>query len=302
MTARDGVVELRAGRAEFGVAPTIGGAITHFRWTGGTRIHDWLRPATIDDLASGDAGRLACFPLVPYSNRIRAGRFAFRGRSVQLPRANIAQPHPLHGHGWREPWTVTERAADRVTLELVHATDAWPYPYRARQDFELTVDELRVTLAVENRGREAMPVGLGLHPFFPRTPRCRLVARVVAMWATDAEVMPTALVAADRRLGTDDGLPIDEVALDNVFTGWSGHALVRWPERDAALALEADPPLAFLVVYSPPGERYFCAEPASHCTDAFNLAAQGRADSGMLVLDPGARVAATVRFRPRVRG
>jgi hypothetical protein len=46
---------------------------------------------------------------------------------------------------------------------------------------------------------------------------------------------------------------------------------------------------------------YFCAEPVSHCTDAFNLAAQGRGDTGMLLLMPGAGLSATVRSGRRSR-
>ena len=59
-------------------------------------------------------------------------------------------------------------------------------------------------------------------------------------------------------------------------------------------------PLDFLVVYSPAGEDYFCAEPVSHCTDAFNLARQGRRDTGMLTLGPRATLGVSVRFRPSV--
>ena len=63
------------------------------------------------------------------------------------------------------------------------------------------------------------------------------------------------------------------------YAGWQRQATIVWPETRARLVLEASPPLGFLVLYSPPGEPFFCAEPVSHCTDAFNLAAQGRADA-----------------------
>ncbi len=63
-----------------------------------------------------------------------------------------------------------------------------------------------------------------------------------------------------------------------------------------AATVTADDPLRFLVVYTPPGESYFCAEPVSHCTDAFNLADRGRNDTGMIVLPPGKAASATVRF------
>ena len=255
------VITLSADRARVGIAPGIGGSITHYHWVDGSRRHDWLRPATPADLASRSAGRLASFPLIPFSNRIRDGRFTFGGRAVELPLNQWPQPHAEHGHGWQAAWSVVERADDRLALEYDHPAGAWPFPYRARQDFLLTGDELRLTLAIENRGSETMPAGLGFHPYFPRTPGCRLSAQVDAMWATDAEVMPTALTGA-------------------------------------RLLLDAGPPLGFLVVYSPAGEDFFCVEPVSHCTDAFNLAAQGRDDTGMLTLHPGASLSATMRFRP----
>lgn len=292
------VLTLRSGRASVGIAPAIGGSLTHFRWRDKGRVHDWLRPAAADDLAARTADRLACFPLAPFSNRIREGRFAFGGHAVALPLNQLPQPHAEHGHGWQVPWNVSARADDSLTLEYDRAADAWPFPYRARQEIVLTGDDLRLTLTIDNRGREAMPAGLGFHPYFPRTPQCRLAAAVDAMWATDAEVMPTVLTGADARLADGHGLPVAEAVLDNAFTGWKGHATIHWPERRARLDLDADPPLEFLVVYSPAGEDYFCVEPVSHCTDAFNLAAQGRDDTGMLTLQPGAVVSATVRFRP----
>ena len=292
------VILLRTGRAELGIAPGVGGSITHFRWSIGAQRHDWLRPTSTADLASRTSDRLACFPLVPFSNRIRDGRFDFCGHAVRLPLNQWPQPHAEHGHGWQAAWSVVEHAEDRLAIDYEHPADAWPFPYRARQEFALTDDELRVTLSIENRGLEPMPVGLGLHPYFPRTARCRLSARVEAMWATDGEVMPTALIAADPRLGTDAGLPIADIVLDNAFTGWCRQATIDWPESGARLLIAADRPFDFLVVYSPAGEPYFCAEPVSHCTDAFNLAAQGRRDTGMLTLDPGASLSATVRFRP----
>jgi aldose 1-epimerase len=292
------VVALRAGRAELGIAPAVGGAIVYYRTKTAGRSHDWLRAARPADLASGVAGRLSCFPLVPFSNRIRNGTFEFAGQRITLPLNLAGEPHAEHGHGWQSPWTIADQSVDRLTIVYDHAPDAWPFPYRAQQEFALAEDELAVRLSVENRGGATMPVGLGLHPYFPGSARCRLAARVDAMWATDAEVMPTALVAADPRLGDDAGLPVAETPFDNAFTGWRRSARIDWPERNARLTLVADPPLDFLVVYTPAGKGYFCAEPVSHCTDAFNLAAQGRRDTGMLTLDPDASVSATVRFRP----
>jgi aldose 1-epimerase len=51
--------------------------------------------------------------------------------------------------------------------------------------------------------------------------------------------------------------------------------------------MAAEAPLDFLVVYTPPARPFFCAEPVSHVTDAFNLEAAGRTDTGARALAPG---------------
>ena len=94
------------------------------------------------------------------------------------------------------------------------------------------------------------------------------------------------------------GIAIEDVELDNVFTGWSGEAVIAWPEYRLELAMSASAPLRFLVVYVPGNESYFCAEPVSNSTDAFNLG-RSRDDTGMLVLEPGDQARATIRFTLR---
>src|SRR6185369_13991324 len=100
---------LHAGHAEAGVAPGIGGSLTHFHWIDGTRTYAWLRPTPEADCRRGPADRLACFPLVPFSNRIREGRFRFGGREIALPLNQLPQPHAEHGHGWQSAWIVASR-------------------------------------------------------------------------------------------------------------------------------------------------------------------------------------------------
>jgi aldose 1-epimerase len=143
-----------------------------------------------------------------------------------------------------------------------------------------------------------MPAGLGWHPYFPRTAGTTLTARVTGLWQTDAEVLPVACVAPTPDGDPGRGLLVDRVALDNAFVGWDGRAVVAWPERGVRLRLGTRGPLGTLVVYTPPGESFFCAEPVSHITDAFNLAAAGRTDTGMLTLAPGESVRASLALVP----
>ena len=90
----------RAGNLRLELSPSIGGAISAFEWVDGERARPILRKCHSPLEKVLDA---ACFPLVPYVNRIRGGRFTFRGREVRLAPNMAGDPSPLHGQGWLEP-------------------------------------------------------------------------------------------------------------------------------------------------------------------------------------------------------
>jgi aldose 1-epimerase len=188
--------------------------------------------------------------------------------------------------------------ADRAVLEYRHAAGPWPWPYRATQRVALAADRLTVELGLTNEGDGPMPAGLGWHPYFPRTPGTTVTAGIRAVWLTDGEAMPTALVPAPPAADLARGVRADATPLDNAFVGWDGRAVVAWPERRARLAMTAGPPLEVLVVYTPAGRPFLCVEPVSHVTDAVNLAAAGRADTGLRSLPPGATLRAAVTLAP----
>ncbi len=291
----DNLIHLAHDRLSLSLAPRIGGAVAAFRrrMESGETL-DIFRPMPAASLAQGDVLGAGCFPLTPFSNRLRAGRCLFRGRDIILP-LNSDGPHVEHGHGWQRPWTIADRQDDAVTLVYRHQPDAWFFAYEMRQRFSLTPERLSVTIETVNLDREPMPYGFGLHPYFPRTPTCTLQAGVEGFWEVDQEVMPTRLVPVPDRADLNRGIRVDDSEMDNAFTGWNGAAIVTWPERALRLRLAASSPLRFLVVYIPRGEDHFCVEPVSNSTDAFNLA-HSRDDTGMLVLAPGERVRAEIDF------
>src|SRR5262249_35488226 len=81
---RMGSITLRQGALGVTLAPAIGGSIARFWSDARGTVLELLRPASADAVSRGDPGTLSSFPLVPWSNRIRAGRFTFDGRPVAL--------------------------------------------------------------------------------------------------------------------------------------------------------------------------------------------------------------------------
>jgi aldose 1-epimerase len=246
------------------------------------------RPGEVDPL------KFACFPLVPYSNRIRDGRFNFAGQTIQLPLNFGDHPHSIHGHGWQSAWQVANHGAAELRLQYRRGAGAWPFPYLAEQIFCLDESGLAIELRLLNLGTGPMPCGLGLHPYFPATPEARIEARVDGVWLTDDEVMPTTWCAPPANWDLSQGCAVRQMGCDNLFTGWDGTARITWPERALGLTMQAGGNLGHLVVYAPTGEDFFCAEPVSHCTDAFNSGDGG----GAVTLQAGDELAASVHFQP----
>jgi aldose 1-epimerase len=305
------LLTLTAGPLRAQLAPEAGGSIARFDGTwqrGGQdgRV-DWLRPASEQGLAQREPLAMSSFPLVPFCNRIRDGRASFEGREIRFPPNNPSapSPHPLHGIGWRRPWTVTVSGGHHASLRLeVPASEAWPWRFDAEQHFELTAERLAVTMTITNRDTAAMPAGIGHHPYFPHTPGTRLTSATGGMWLADAQVMPTELARTAEVERLRDGVVLSELDLDNNFVGWEHRALVEWP-LDASgprrsLVLQAQPPLDYFVLYCPAGADHFCAEPVSQCTDWLNLLAQyGRGPLGGARLEPGATLEARFTLAPQ---
>ena len=265
------------------------------------RVWEWLRPASDVAVSRRDGYEASAFPLVPFSNRIRSGRFSFLGRDVVLPLNRPPERHAIHGQGWQAAWTPRDVSTTSALLEFRHAPDAWPWAYRVTQRFRLSPAGLTIELALHNDSDGPMPAGLGWHPYFLRTPRTTLAARVERIWLTDAEMLPTELVPSPVTTRLSAGVMIDSAPLDNGFTGWSRRAVIDWPELGARLVMTAEPPLDFLTVFIPPSLPFFCVEPVSHATDALNLAALA-AEVGRRQLAAGATLQASITLTPELTG
>jgi len=253
--------------------PELGGAISSLRHDG----RDVLRPTPA---GARDPLEAACFPLVPYANRIAHGRFAFDGQDYHLPLNADGQPHPLHGVGWQRAWEVGAVDLESATLHHRQAADVdWPWSYAAEQHFRLSERGLQVTLSVTNRDPRPMPAGLGFHPYFPASPDTRLTFDAESVWLADAEMLPTDPAEVAHLADWSAGDAVQRTCLiDNAYAGWSGQARIDAPFGTLHLTGESTP---YLHVFMLPGADFFCAEPVSDMPDAPNRT------PGMTALAPG---------------
>lgn len=262
-------------RVTLTIDPDRGGGVLGFAVDG----RDVFRPA-----GQGGPLALASFPLVPFANRI-----AGDGNRLSLPpnAPDVDPANAIHGYGWLARWKTV--SCDDQAIVIAHDHDAadWPWAYRAEQRFTLRDDGFVHGIAVENLSDRAMPAGLGLHPYFPRT-GARLSLGANGVWRADHAGPPTAWEAMTTEPEWFEGNPHD-----HCFTRHSGAILIEWPSH--RLHIVPDPALGFAHVYIPAGEDYCCIEPVSHIPDAVNRSEPGTA-TGLRWLEPRETWVCETRF------
>ena len=268
------MIELAAGLWHAAVRPEIGGCLAALSCDGVAILRTMASDAD-------HALQSACFPLVPYCNRIAGGRFDWNGRTITIAPNLPPQPHPLHGLGWLARWLAIRSDATSALLEHAHdGSDEWPWPYVAHQHIALDRDGCTIRLLVLNRAAEPAPVGLGLHPYFRRSDTSEIMLAAETMLGIDAEFLPDGTRhAADTLAPWSKGARPPDRLVDNSFTGWNGSAEIV-DDRGTITVRGFGTPHCHL--YVPPGGSELCIEPANHLPDILN-----RAPREMPVVLPG---------------
>ena len=290
---------LRHAGQRLGLVPSLGGGVAAWQLEGPDGLHDLWRPW---DGVTHDMYQLASFAMVPWSNRISGGGFTHEGRSHAMRPNRAGEPYPIHGDGWLQAWQLAQPAPDTMVMTLEsHHFDGNPYAYLATQTFRLVEGGLDQELRVRHHGPEPLPYGLGVHPWFPRTPATRITAPVAGVWLCGGDPLPIAHTG-DYPAGwnLNEGIPAHGSLIDNGYTGWGGKACIEWPEAGRQLSVamphfERDGGAArhYCLVYRPSEGTAFCFEPITQPIDAFHL--PGR--PGLRVLAQDEEFSLTIQWR-----
>jgi len=251
-----------------------------------------LRPTPPEAVAERNSSLMACFALVPWSNRLRDASFRFRGKTYQL-RANTPEGYAIHGDVRKRPWQAL--ASDATTLAFGFESSDFadvnfPFPFGARLEYALDGPCLTTTVELVTRALEPMPAGIGFHPYYRRTllhddEQVELEAHVERAYEELVPTDPARPVPPGHDLSRMRAL--GDQSFDTCFAGWDGRAVVHWPRSGVRARIACDPPLDHLILFAPPGKPFFALEPVSNANNGFNLAAMGDPDAGVRVLGPG---------------
>jgi len=277
---------------EVSIAPSIGNMAYEFKVAGKNYLwFPYHSPAEMRD-----DPRFCCVPfLAPWANRLDQDAFWANGKKYLLNPGlgNLRRDQhqkPIHGLlNFSSLWQVAAVEADADSAWVTSRLEFWkhpeliaqfPFAHTISMTYRLRAGELQVETAIENLSAEAMPVGIGFHPYFQLhdAPRDQWKVHLAAHdhMALSNLLIPT---GESKPVEFADPQPLKGMQFDDVFGN-----LVRNPAGLARFWVEGakerltvtyGPKYTVAVVYSPASSSFICFEPMAAITDAFNLAHDG---------------------------
>jgi aldose 1-epimerase len=137
---------------------TVGGGLREYIAGG----HEVLDGYAVDAICDGGRGQL----LVPWPNRLRDGRYTWRGRELQLALSEPETANAIHGLARWMRWSVVSRSPAGCSLQLeLPAQPGYPFQLLLDVSYRLDAAGLTVTVGATNIGTEPCPFGAGAHPY-----------------------------------------------------------------------------------------------------------------------------------------
>lgn len=268
--------------------PAIGNNLFRFECGGHEII---LPPASLDSFrresfAAFQYGTPLLFP----PNRVRNGRFSFRGREYKLP-LNEPPDHHLHGEICSKAWEIAGYGASQeegawVTSRFRYADHTeimayFPHLLTFTMTYRLKEGHLYLEGVIENEGVYEAPFAFGLHPYFPLPfgsgEQIVLQIPAAAEWPVTNQAFVTGRPegsAFSQRLR--EGVPIEDYPLAgcsllSMDQETDCTCRIQMKDRGYTIAYQLDHIFPFLVLFRPEWASAYSLEPYTYVTDAFNL-------------------------------
>jgi aldose 1-epimerase len=270
------------------VVTEVGATLRSFSVDG----RDVVRGFGVDEMSRAGRGQ----NLIPWPNRIRDGRYTFRGVTQQLPLSEPARHNASHGLARYVPWVLVEKKTDAVTNRVhIHPQPGWPGTLQAMITHRVGEDGLTVTVEATNMGAEELPYGYGAHPYLTvgeaTVDEVAVTLPGASYLEVDDRLLPVKISPVDGTAYDLRGGPVlGPVILDTAMTDLSRDPDGRWRVTlvlgDRYAELWGDETMRWTQIFTggPNRDGSIAVEPMTCGPDAFN---PGPTHGDMKALAPG---------------
>jgi len=293
------MLHLTSGPLSARIHPETGGIVAALEWRGPDgHLHKLLHAPDGAVPSTAAPNMMGSWAMAPFANRAFDGIVDDGTIRFRVPGNNPRGSGNIHGFGWQSAWDILGLTESHTLLE--HRRSAGPDPYRYRITQEIRLDEagMTITLTITNEADQALPYGIGHHPWFPCASDTRL-----GLTANEALTFGESYRATGQQSlsggGPYAGAPVFATGRETAwsFLGWSGTARIETPSTGLAIVLSASETLRCPVVWAPAGADFLCVEPQSHAIGSPSEAS-AREAAPLKRLEPGEALEGWLRIAP----
>ena len=254
--------------------------------------HDVVRGFDVQEMSSAGRGQ----NLLPWPNRIRDGRYAFKGVIQQLALSEPARHNAIHGLARHVPWVLLDKQPDAVTNRVrIHPQTGWPGTLEAMITHQVADDGLTVTVQATNLGVGELPFGYGAHPYLTvgetTVDEVAVTVPAASYLEVDDRLLPIKISPVDGTVyDLRRGPVLESLSLDTAMTDLARDSDGRWRVKlmlgDSYAELWAEETMRWMQIFTggPNRDGSIAVEPMTCGPDAFN---PGPTHGDMKVLAPG---------------
>ena len=210
--------------------------------------------------------------LFPFANRIKGGKYKFKGEDYQLDCNEPNADNAIHGLVFDKTFSldVIDERADRAKVRLSYTEknppEGFPFKYEIEATYTLNETELILKINVLNIGETAFPFNLGWHPYFciEDFDSSFLAFNSHKEVIFDNDMIATGIAEAM----VPNPYSLKDKKLDDCFVLLDKS--VDFYNNQDKITIEGKPKSRYLQIYAPPGEKRLAIEPMTGISDSFN--------------------------------
>lgn len=210
--------------------------------------------------------------LFPFANRIKDGKYNYKGVDYKFDCNEVGPNNALHGlvfdktFEWIDSKVSDEAASVTFLYSATTKNKAFPYLFQLEITYVLTHNTIDINVIVNNKDTETFPFTIGWHPYFLSDD----------LYNSTLNLSTTKTIVFDERMITKDiieekgtkSIDIKDNQLDDCYAISDNKVVFTTPKYK--MTIDSSGNENFFQMYTPPKENVIALEPVTGISDSFN--------------------------------
>ncbi|ANW97084.1 hypothetical protein AXE80_12660 [Wenyingzhuangia fucanilytica] len=210
--------------------------------------------------------------LFPFANRIKDGKYTYKGVGYQFDCNETGNNNALHGLVYNKSFEVvdseTSDKAASVTMTYTTSTKnkAFPYLFTITLKFTVTNSSIDLQVEVDNNDTNTFPFTIGWHPYFLSDDlyHSTLSLSTIKTIEFDERMITKNIIEEKAKMPIE----IKDQQLDDCYALGEGRVVFNTPKYK--MTIDTTGKENFFQMYTPPKKNVIALEPVTGVSDSFN--------------------------------